>query len=171
MLKFVVKRPREGSSATAEPAKQPRLEWGKRDPASVVIWNCNGLPVRLTKGNTPEILSFLSEHAPDLFCLGEVRAAAHCKTPGYKKGDGLPRVRGKVGEGTEAMRADKRCLDEFIEEVGDNYCVYYSLADYKYAGTAVLVRKSGVCKPKMVRYNLDMEKDAKVHDNEGRVRY
>lgn len=172
MLKFVVKRPRDGSTAAAaEPPKRARVPWGVRDPLTFVVWNCNGLPVRLTAGDKPEILTFLAEHAPDVFCLGEVRAAAACGTPGARKGDGAPRDHGRIGATGETQRKDKQVLDAFLEEVREDYCAYYSLAEYKYAGTAVLVRKSAVCKPKSVRYNADLEAEDKVHHPEGRVRF
>lgn len=51
------------------------------------------------------------------------------------------------------------------------YKAYFSLANTKYSGTALLIRKDKIQKPKFCRFNLDDEDktNANVHDEDGRV--
>lgn len=175
MDKFVVKRPRAiGPEGSAPEAKRYRnLKWGNRDPLSCIAWNCNGLPVRLSSAEDASALrSFMNSWQPDIFCLSEVRIPAHCASSGAKRGDGLPRMRSRLACTDKKQQADKILVENLLSlPMFCGYRAYFSLADYKYAGTAVLVHRDVVSKPSLVRYNLDPGSPPEQHDSEGRVIY
>jgi exodeoxyribonuclease III len=171
MDKFLVKRPRGAVADAGGNTKRPRAQWGTRDPETFVAWNCNGLTVRLESAQDEHrIRQFVAEQSPDILCLSEVRAAAYCSTPGSRRGDGAPRVRSKAGEADRRQLADKRKLETLFHAAAlTNYRPYLSLADSKYAGSAVLVNRSVVKKPIAVRYSLDLDAPADRHNDDGRV--
>lgn len=175
MDKYLVKRTcPSGSEQLSSSVKRRRvIDWGQRDPLSVVAWNCNGLPVRLSSpDDAAALLSFIEDCKPDIFCISEVRLPAYCASPKGKRGDGLPRVRSKLAQNDKKQQADKVRVDKLLSAPAfSSYKPYFSLADYKYAGTALFVRRSVVSKPSLVRYNLDMDAPAEQHDPEGRVIY
>lgn len=175
MDKYLVKRSSRSGEAESVPLvkRQRANEWGQRDPQSVVAWNCNGLTVRLSsRDDAAALLGFVEDHQPHVFCLSEVRLPAHCLSSNAKRGDGLPRVRHKIAQNNKKQQADKSLLDKLLSSpVFSCYKPYFSLADYKYAGTAIFVKQSMVLKPLIVRYNLDAEAPAEQHDVEGRVIY
>jgi len=100
---------------------------------------------------------------PDVVVLQEVMF------PGAEVPGG-GRDRSKLSGKGKTFEAQKAILERSFREGGvfENYTVKYSLSDKKYAGTALLVRKT-VEKPISIRYNLDMGAEAGVHDEEGRV--
>lgn len=175
MDKFLVKRTsRSGDEDSVSSVKRRRAnEWGQRDPHSIVAWNCNGLTVRLASpDDAAALLQFVEDRQPDLFCFSEVRLPAHCQSSNSKRGDSMPRVRSKIAQSNKKQRADKLLVEKLLStQTFSCYKAYFSLADYKYAGTAIFVKKSMVLKPSVVRYNLDAEAPAEQHDNEGRVIY
>lgn len=89
---------------------------------------------------------------------------------------------GKPGPNTKWYRSrmrdsDKKALEDIklvnsllsSKEFSD-YKSYLSLADTKYAGTAMLLNTANVRKPISVRYNIDgNDVKASVHDPEGRI--
>ena len=153
------KRPLDdsSSSSSAEAAPLP-------DPRTFVAWNADSLLTRVKK-NASELGAFLATTKPDVVFVSEVRMPARAP-PGAKPKDGKPRERGALS------RADKKASEE-AEAIGSllarhQYRAYYSLADQKYAGSALLLRR-GVAPPTSLAYNLDGGADAQRHDDEGRI--
>lgn len=175
MDKFLVKRTsRSGEEEAVSSVKRRRAnEWGQRDPQSFVAWNCNGLSVRLSSPDDAAALRrFVEDRQPDVFCLSEVRLPAQCLSSNAKRGDGLPRARSKIAQSNKKQQADKSLVDTLLSAPAFScYKPYFSLADYKYAGTAIFVKQSVVSKPSVVRYSLDIEASAEQHDVEGRAIY
>lgn len=164
---------RSGEEPTSSIKRRRANDWGQRDPQSVVAWNCNGLTVRLSSPDDATALrKFVEDRQPDVFCLSEVRLPAQCLSSNAKRGDGLPRTRSKIAQGNKKQQADKGLVDKLLSApVFSCYKPYFSLADYKYAGTAIFIKQSVVLKPSVVRYNLDTDTPAEKHDDEGRVIY
>ena len=79
-------------------------------------------------------------HSPDVIFISEVRSPALGPT-GCKKGDGLPRQHGKFSRATNALAAEADTIARFCQENG--YRAYWSLAEYKYAGSGMLAKASG----------------------------
>jgi len=124
---------------------------GVGDPETIISWNVNGLPPQL-KNAWSEFRSFLEKERPDVLCLQEVRMAA-AGPRGCKRGDGQRRRRGEPKCDTPQERSDWQLVQStFLAAVGSDYSVYWSLADWKYSGTAMLVRKP--LKPSRVSYTL-----------------
>jgi exonuclease III len=167
MDRFVLKRSRTDRPGVADTSKRTRSdEWGAAgDPKSIVAWNCNGLPVRLSKTDDRcKLLSFMREHKPDVLCLSEVRAAALT--------DGAQHLRGQFGTSKNGA-ADKAAVDKLMSESAfAGYKAYFSLADSKYAGSAVLLNRAELDRPVSVHFNLNYDElsvSAKQHDENGRI--
>ena len=155
------KRPLDesSSSSSAEAAPLP-------DPRTFVAWNADSLLTRVKK-NASELGAFLATTKPDVVFVSEVRMPAR-GPPGAKPKDGKPRERGALS------RADKKASEE-AEAIGSllarhQYRAYYSLADQKYAGSALLLRR-GVAPPTSLAYNLDGGADAQRHDDEENIQW
>eukprot|EP00928_Gymnodinium_smaydae_P042253 TRINITY_DN28473_c0_g1_i1.p1 TRINITY_DN28473_c0_g1~~TRINITY_DN28473_c0_g1_i1.p1 ORF type:complete len:438 (-),score=82.16 TRINITY_DN28473_c0_g1_i1:47-1360(-) len=121
------------------------------DPQTFITWNVNGLSTQL-RDEWSSIRSFLERERPDVVCLQEVRLPA-AGPIGCKKGDGQRRRRNVVKcetkqEREEWQRVERTLLGAFRAE----YEFYWSLADWKYSGTAMLVKKP--LKPSRVAYTL-----------------
>ena len=86
--------------------------------------------------------------------------------PGAKANDGMPRRRGEMHKGNAAAAREADLLSTFIR--AHNYRAYFSLADSKYAGSALLVRRD-VTPPAALRYSLDLSAPASTHTTDGRV--
>ncbi|CAN0040772.1 unnamed protein product, partial [Phaeothamnion confervicola] len=123
-------------------------------PRTIIAWNANGLTSRLT-GEPTAFLEFMREHEPDVLCIQEVRLPAH-GPPKSTRGDGAPRNRGTVKAGTKTERADSDLLTRYLNRLSD-YEPVFSLADTKYAGTAMLIsrRMGGRRALKGLRFSLD----------------
>jgi exodeoxyribonuclease III len=175
MDKFVVKRPRKAGlhDSGCATKRARKLEWGTRVPLSIIAWNCNGLPVRLrTPRDADALREFVDSRQPDVFCISEVRIGAHCRSPSAKRGDGMLRSRGKMACADKSQVEDKRIVEAFLSlSALENYKAYYSLSDYKYAGTAILLNSAALSEPTSIRYNLDLDAPAERHSVEGRVIY
>ena len=125
------------------------------------------MTARVRSKNGKQIQEFLDKYEPDVMFLSEVRMAAANNARG-KKGPHTKFHRGrmhddgkKAAEDANGVRALLR-TKEFAA-----YKTYFSLADSKYAGTAVMLRIERLKEPKSVRFNIDPDGDE--HDKEGRV--
>jgi hypothetical protein len=110
MDKYIVKRQRADDARDDNASKRARDdEWGcAGDPRTIVVWNCNGLGVRLGKPiDRSNLLAFMSKHRPNVLCIGEVRAAAMI--------NGSRRLRGQFAV-TKTGSADKAAVERCVED-------------------------------------------------------
>ena len=158
------KRPRDeedsvvgGGTSDGNIAEKPPVR-------SYVTWNANSLLQRVEL-DASAVRKFLMEHAPDVVFISEVRMPA-AGPPGCKKGDGKPRRQSDMARGTPAQSKEADAIADFVRSAG--YRAYWSLAEYKYSGCGLLVRKDRA-QPLEVRYSLDAAAPAGRHHPEGRV--
>ncbi|XP_056174911.1 DNA-(apurinic or apyrimidinic site) endonuclease isoform X2 [Syzygium oleosum] len=129
----------------------------RKDPLKFVTWNANSLLLRV-KNNWPEFAKFVSDLDPDVIAIQEVRMPA----AGSK---GAPKNPGELKDDTSSSREEKKILMRALSSPPfGNYCVWWSLGDFKYAGTALLVKK---CFQPKVSFLLDSK--ASKHEPDGRV--
>ena len=98
-----------------------------------------------------------------------MQLAAHCDNPKAKRDDGHPRRRDRLSSGTKKQRGrnppDKPCVTtgKLCE-----YDIHWSLSDWKYAGTAILIKKDIICD--VQKYSIPTKNaNASKHHKEGRV--
>ena len=111
----------------------------KRCPRTFMTWNCNGLAVRMKKGDLAEAGSFYHRVAieePDLISIQEVR---------LEREDGCP---SKVKRGSK----DEAAWEAFMAPLRERFNAYLTLSSRKYGGQAVLVRKE--LEQPIVSYNM-----------------
>uniref|UniRef100_A0A2P2JHX6 DNA-(apurinic or apyrimidinic site) endonuclease n=1 Tax=Rhizophora mucronata TaxID=61149 RepID=A0A2P2JHX6_RHIMU len=130
----------------------------KKEPLRFITWNANSLLLRV-KSNWPEFSKFVSGLDPDVIAIQEVRVPA----AGSKGAAKNPR---ELKDDTSASREEKQILMRALSSppFGD-YHVWWSLADSKYAGTALLVKKC--FQPIKVTFSLDGA--VPKHEPDGRV--
>ncbi|KAK4264465.1 hypothetical protein QN277_025637 [Acacia crassicarpa] len=130
----------------------------KKEPSRFLTWNANSLLLRV-KNNWPEFTKLVTSFDPDVIAIQEVRMPA----AGSKSS---PKNPGQLKDDTSSAREEKQILMRALSSppFGD-YRVWWSLADSKYAGTALFVKKC--FKPKGVFFNLDRK--ASKHEPDGRV--
>eukprot|EP00041_Stephanoeca_diplocostata_P016596 m.327667 g.327667 ORF g.327667 m.327667 type:complete len:565 (-) comp20420_c0_seq3:188-1882(-) len=160
---------------TSKPKIVPAIQSG--NPRTIVSWNVNGLKGRI-ESNSRAIKDFLDNNCVDVLFLSEVRAKAS-KHSQAKLSDGM-----KLNS-PEAK--EKRLIESALERGGcfEGYRAWFSLAQKKYAGTAMLVRR-GTHMPISVEYDLpslnsesstsgsgamhtNVAPKKKVHNPEGRI--
>ncbi|KAJ8752002.1 hypothetical protein K2173_001028 [Erythroxylum novogranatense] len=130
----------------------------KKEPLKFVTWNANSLLLR-AKNNWNEFSKFVSGLDPDVIALQEVRMPA----AGSK---GAPKNPGEIKDDTSSSREEKQILMRALSTAPfANYRTWWSLADSKYAGTALFVKKC--FQPIKVTFSLD--KTASKHEPDGRV--
>ncbi|CAK0844045.1 unnamed protein product, partial [Prorocentrum cordatum] len=138
------------------------------DPRRILSWNVNGLfqrqravcsaalgaPLGLGLGpgdrglqrlqlDWSTIHAFLLEERPDVVCLQE----------GCKKGDGQRRRRGEAKQETRQEREEWALVEKtLLGALRQEYAVHWSLADWKYSGTAMLIRRG--IQPSRVLFTL-----------------
>ncbi|KAI3892990.1 hypothetical protein MKX03_008988 [Papaver bracteatum] len=131
----------------------------KRDPLKFISWNANSFLLRV-KNNWTEFTKFIATFDPDVIAIQEVRMPA----AGSKGG---PKIQGEVKDDSSSSREEKQTLMRALSSPPfRNYQVWWSLADSKYAGTALIVKKC--CQPKKVTFSLD-QAASKKHEPDGRV--
>ncbi|CAK9110951.1 DNA-(apurinic or apyrimidinic site) endonuclease (APEX1-like protein) (Apurinic-apyrimidinic endonuclease), partial [Durusdinium trenchii] len=114
------------------------------DPEKVISWNVNGLVVRL-RNDWSQMKTFLESEQPDVLCLQEVRLPA-AGPKGCKRGDGQKRRRSEVKGDSAQEKADWDVVQKtLIATFGAQYAFHWSLADWKYSGTLVMIRRSLRC--------------------------
>ncbi|EPT25568.1 exonuclease III APE [Toxoplasma gondii ME49] len=146
-----------------------RTEGPKRKaPLSIVTWNVNSIAARIRDSRQWFYFSrFLQKIDPDILCLQEVKLAAH-GPPGAKRGDGMPRDHGRIKDSDKVSSVEARELREALHTLLPNHSLLISLADWRYSGQMMFIRKDvQVCS---LRYNLSLDGcPAHEHDFEGRV--
>ena len=134
-------------------------------PSILCAWNADSLLNRIDN-NPDEIRAFLNERKPDILFVSEVRMPAS-GPPGCKRGDGKPRNRAAMARSSSTRdRNDADRIAAFLR--ASNLRAYYSLADYRYAGVALLVR-CDCAQPTSLRYTLDDSEPVNSHHPQGRI--
>ncbi|XP_026191728.1 uncharacterized protein LOC34619267 [Cyclospora cayetanensis] len=156
-------------------------------PLSFLTWNLNGLLPRVRASQWRQFAAYIEEAKPPTeLCVYYASAdpfregrdlssgdpAPRCI--GCRKGDGLPRHRGavRIEADPTASAAERREIEQIAAALREalktlpDYKVLMSLADWKYSGQFLLLRRH--LKVEALRYNLN-ETDPNVHHAEGRV--
>lgn len=139
MDRYVKRTATNADSSSNSKSKRRRLDpeeninWGRNDPGSICVWNCNGLPVRLKSSkDRSDLVNFMRDVKPDVMCFSEVRCAAFCADKSAKRNDGRVRDRTKFNCVTSEGARDKELFDTFLSEPElACYVPYISLADWK----------------------------------------
>ncbi|KAM6570181.1 hypothetical protein CsatB_018166 [Cannabis sativa] len=130
----------------------------KKEPLKFLTWNANSFLLRI-KNDFPDFTKFVSEFDPDVISIQEVRMPA----AGSK---GATKNPAELKDDTSSSREEKQIIMRALSSPPfNNYRVWWSLSDSKYAGTALIVKKC--FQPKSVFFNLD--KKASKHETDGRV--
>ncbi|KAF6157558.1 hypothetical protein GIB67_004496 [Kingdonia uniflora] len=118
----------------------------KKEPLKFITWNANSFLLRV-KNNWPEFTKLVETFDPDVIGIQEVRMPA----AGSK---GAPKNPRELKDDTSSSREEKQILMRAISSPQfRKYNVWWSLADSKYAGTALFVKKC--FEPKKVSFSLD----------------
>ncbi|KAH9776586.1 DNA-(apurinic or apyrimidinic site) endonuclease [Citrus sinensis] len=118
------------SKKDGETTETSSEENSKKDPLKFVTWNANSLLLRV-KNNWPEFSNFITTFDPDVIALQEVRMPA----AGSKD---APKNHQELKDDTKASREEKLILMRALSSPPfKNYQIWWSLADSKYAGTAL----------------------------------
>ncbi|GAV90405.1 Exo_endo_phos domain-containing protein [Cephalotus follicularis] len=130
----------------------------RKEPLKLVTWNANSFLLRV-KNNWPEFTKFVEDFDPDVIAIQEVRMPA----AGSK---GAPKNPGELKDDTSSSREEKQILMRALSSPPFvNYQVWWSLADSKYAGTALFVKKCF----QHVTISFSLDKSASKHEPDGRV--
>ncbi|CAM9697333.1 unnamed protein product [Discosporangium mesarthrocarpum] len=136
-----VKRQRGVEDKNVEPDESK-----KSDPSTICTWNADGLSIRLKK-DWGELKNFIRNENLDVICIQEVRLPAS-GPPGCKKNDNARRKRGQIKTDTASDKEDRRLVASTLERLAAEmgYGLLWSLANYKYSGTAVLIKCVHTCR-------------------------
>lgn len=139
MDKFLTTKKRlvEESASISSSKQRPNEE---RGIFKIVTMNSNSLANRIsTKSDHHDLLKFIDMHSPDVIAVQEIRLPAKTFSTNPKKGDGSRRDRSKVDDRDTKTATDKRLLQSC--DAFKDYVKYYSLADWRYAGSMVALKK------------------------------
>ena len=110
------------------------------DPETLITWNANGLMPRVASEiDLAALQARVRESSPDVICLQEARVKAFCANPKAKPGDGALRYRARPSD--KEMKKGGPLNKALRSAPLDGYKVFWSLADGRYAGTAMFVSK------------------------------
>ncbi|CAD2086061.1 AP endonuclease (DNA-[apurinic or apyrimidinic site] lyase), putative [Plasmodium vinckei lentum] len=149
----------------------------------IVTWNMNSITVRYkNKDKWKKFIKFVNGINADVLCFQEVRLPAlnipkkeevkveDNKTYGVKKNEkniDEERDRGSVKNTDQKSLLDYNIVEDILKKDFKEYNAYFSLANIKYSGQLVLVKKS--IEVKSVRYNLLFDTNPNIHNDEGRI--
>ncbi|KAJ8608821.1 hypothetical protein CTAYLR_009362 [Chrysophaeum taylorii] len=144
-----------GGGSTAKRERRSDLSSLKAsgDPERIVAWNVENLVSR-ARHDSAEVEAFVRDAKPDVLFLSEVKLAAHSTNHKAKRGDGSPRVRHRVKRGDKRVDDELGDVEKAFDRLKDDYLgPFYSLSDWRYAGTCVLFRRGGPL-PRRVWFDL-----------------
>ncbi|KAL3512634.1 hypothetical protein ACH5RR_025351 [Cinchona calisaya] len=152
------KKPNQSDSSPFETAEIASENGSKKDPLKFLTWNANSFLLRV-KSDWPEFTSFVENLDPDVIAIQEVRMPA----AGLK---GKPRNPTELNDDTSSSRDEKQVMMRALSSPPfRNYNVWWSLSNFKYAGTALLIKKC--FEPQKVSFSLD--RTGLKHEPDGRV--
>lgn len=136
-------------------------------------WNCNGLSPRLRVQGVETLKRFIIEKSPDVFFLSEVRLPAAHNAGSQKPSTDTIFYRHRIRDSgpSSTTKTDHDLVIQLLKckEVS-HYKEYFSLANTKYAGTAMLLNTKTTKLPTSVRFNMStVDVKGSVHDPNGRV--
>lgn len=113
----------------------------------------------------------MTKYKPDVIFLSEVRVSAASNNSDGKPGPHTKFFRSRMRDNDKKALEDVVLVRSFLSsEEFSKYKLYLSLANTKYAGTAMLLNTRTTGMPISVRYNLDkMNVKGSIHDSDGRV--
>ncbi|CRG99871.1 AP endonuclease (DNA-[apurinic or apyrimidinic site] lyase), putative [Plasmodium relictum] len=133
----------------------------------IVTWNMNSITVRYkNKEKWKEFMNFFNQINADVLCFQEVRLPA-LNLSDCKNNNDVIRDRSKVKNTDQKSLLDFQIIDTILKNDFKNYNAYFSLANIKYSGQLVLIKKT--IKLKSIRYNLSFDLDSNIHHDEGRI--
>ncbi|GAW80762.1 AP endonuclease (DNA-[apurinic or apyrimidinic site] lyase) [Plasmodium gonderi] len=139
----------------------------KEEIKRIVTWNMNSITVRhKNKEKWNNFMNFFHKINADVWCFQEVRLPALNLLNGKIEKDDK-RDRSKVKNTDQKSQIDFEIIENILKKDFTNYNAYFSLANIKYSGQLVLIKKS--IPVKSIRYNLFFDKDPNIHHDEGRV--
>lgn len=122
------------------------------DTYKIITINSNSLANRINdKRNHADFVEFMRRHMPDVVAVQEVRLPAKAFSSNPKKNDGSRRDRTKIDDRDSKVATEKRILHNC--DAFGGYRMYFSLSDWRYAGTMVAVRK-GSEEPSWIEYTF-----------------
>lgn len=133
----------------------------------IITWNVNSLTVRYkNKTKWQEFMNFFKEVDPDVMCLQEVRLPAMAPANAKSNSD-VERIRSVVKCTDPKSQADCEIVNEILKNDFKDYNSYFSLANIKYSGQLMLIKKT--VEVKSIAFNLTLESDPNIHNVEGRI--
>lgn len=134
------------------------------DNFRIVTMNSNSLANRISdKKNHADFKAFIECHLPDIVSIQEVRLPAKTTSSNPKKNDGSRRDRTKIDDRDSKASTDKHLLKNC--EAFKDYQMYYSLSDWRYAGTAIALRKSST-EPLWIEYTFKAAEEKSIKHQE-----
>ena len=132
------------------------------DTFKIITINSNSLANRITdKKSHAHFVDFMRKQTPDVVAIQEVRLPAKAFSSNPKKNDGSRRDRTKIDDRDSKVATEKRILHNC--DAFSGYRMYFSLSDWRYAGTMVAVRK-GSEEPSWIEYTFgEAEKQSIIH--------
>lgn len=137
------------------------------DNFRIVTMNSNSLANRISdKKNHADFKAFIECHLPDIVAIQEVRLPAKTTSSNPKKNDGSRRDRTKIDDRDSKASTDKHLLKNC--EAFKYYQMYYSLSDWRYAGTAIALRKNSR-EPLWIEYTFKAAEDKSIKHQESQM--
>ena len=134
------------------------------DNFGIVTMNSNSLANRISdKKNHADFKAFIECHLPDIVAIQEVRLPAKTTSSNPKKNDGSRRDRTKIDDRDSKASTDKHLLKNC--EAFKDYQTYYSLSDWRYAGTAIALRKNST-EPLWIEYTFKAAEEKSIKHQE-----
>ena len=134
------------------------------DNFRIVTMNSNSLANRISdKKNHADLKAFIECHLPDIVAIQEVRLPAKTTSSNPKKNDGSRRDRTKIDDRDSKASTDKHLLKNC--EAFKDYQTYYSLSDWRYAGTAIALRKNST-EPLWTEYTFKAAEEKSIKHQE-----
>jgi exonuclease III len=139
------------------------------DNFRIVTMNSNSLANRISdKKNHADFTAFIEFHLPDIVAIQEVRLPAKTTSSNPKKNDGSRRDRTKIDDRDSKASTDKHLLKNC--EAFKDYQMYYSLSDWRYAGTAIALRKNS-SEPMWIEYTFKAAEEKSIKHQESQMHH
>ncbi|CAI5467196.1 unnamed protein product [Closterium sp. Yama58-4] len=152
------------STKADEPAQGETV--ALQEPLRIMSWNANSFLLRL-RHDRAELLGFINKHSPDVIAIQEVRMPA----AGRKGG---PLNQSELKDDTKQAREERQFMQHALASPPFSlYRVWWSLAPTKYAGTAMLLKRSLLPHLLSASFSLDVrtaeQGKQRKHEADGRA--
>eukprot|EP00945_MAST-04E_sp_MAST-4E-sp1_P008932 g8932.t1 len=159
---------KSGTSSESASAKgsAKRVKYSRKNALKIISWNANGIFSRF-QYDMRDIEAMLVKYDPDVVCIQETKLKAQCSNPKAKRGDHHKRFRSKLSQATKKDVESYHTLQRALATGSlKKYRTFWSLADWKYAGTCCLVKRD--IEVQSVKYWLP-NSTTKSHNSDGRI--